>query len=322
MGLYEMIVVENIDQMPDIRQAIHVAIGMFDGIHIGHLAVIEACLNTATNSGGSSAVLSFWPHPSKILRPEYAVPQIMPLESKLWTLERKGLDFAIIQSFETGFSQLEAADFVSFLKQHIPTLATLFVGENFRFGKGRKGDISTLEHHAMAAGVHVVSMKQCKFDGEVISSTRIRKLLQTQQFNDIRSLLGHPYTVIGATTPGRKIGRTIGFPTLNIDWSPELKPPFGVYAARLICHENRDISHKPIPGIANYGIRPTYDIGTDPVLEVHLFEPIQLNYGTNVAIELIEFIREERKFENQEALIRQIQLDLNHAKIILKIIDN
>jgi len=305
--------------MPQTDTSLHLAIGMFDGIHIGHQAVIESCLNTAGNSGGKAAVLTFWPHPSKILRPDKAVPQIMPLESKLWTLENKGIHFTIVQSFKDSFASLGAEAFIPYLKQHLPTLSTLFVGENFRFGKGRKGTVDSLRKSALKMGVHVVSMQQCKYDGEIISSTRIRGLLQTGHFNQIRYLLGHPYTVMGETTSGRKVGRSIGYPTLNIDWAPELKPPYGVYAVRLICCGRDESSHPSIPGVANYGIRPTYDIGEDPVLEVHLFKPFDLDYGTHVAVELIEFIREEKRFKHQDELILQIGQDVKTAKTILKV---
>ncbi len=313
-----MIVIEDIEQVPSLDIPVHLAIGMFDGVHIGHQAVIEACLNAAKNDEGMASVLTFWPHPSKILRPEAAVPQIMPLESKLWTLERKGLGSSIVQGFHTKFAGLEAHEFIPYLKQHIPTLRTLFVGENFRFGKGRKGDVKALQQSAIEKGVHVVSMEHCKYDGEIVSSTRIRRLLQEDRFNEIRFLLGHPYTVMGKTGVGRKIGRTIGFPTLNIDWSPELKPPYGVYAVRLICHEKRDCSQDPINGVANYGIRPTYDVGDEPVLEVHLFKSFELDYGAQVAVELVEFIRPEQKFESQEDLVRQIGADVTIAKKMLR----
>ena len=312
-----MVVVEDIQKMPQTSSPVHLAIGMFDGIHIGHQAVIEACVNSAQNSAGNAAVLTFWPHPSKILRPEAPVPQIMTLESKLWTLERKGLHFAIVQGFKNEFANLRAEEFVAYLKKYIPTLKSLFVGQNFRFGKGRKGDVTLLQKTAIEEGVHLVSMEHCKYDGEVISSTRIRNLLKENRFNEIPNLLGHPYTVMGQTAPGRKVGRKIGYPTLNIDWAPELKPPYGVYAVRMVCHQKHKKLGTPVAGVANYGIRPTYDLGDDPVLEVHLFEAMDLEYGSHVAIELIEFLRFERKFTDQDALIRQISEDVSRAKTVL-----
>lgn len=318
---YFMIVVNAIEAMPQMDRPIHLAIGMFDGVHIGHQSVIEACINTARNSGGIAAVLTFWPHPSKVLRPEAAVPQIMPLESKLWTLERKHIDCTVVQSFQDSFAELKASDFLSYLKQYMPALSTLFVGENFRFGKGRAGDVNLLRKCAKVEGVHVVSMEQCRYDGEPVSSTRIRNLLQEQRFNEIRFLLGHPYTVRGKTTPGRKVGRSIGFPTLNIDWAPELKPPYGVYAVRLYhCSPGSECPIAPsMPGVANYGIRPTYDVGTDPVLEVHLLNPAQIDYGTQVAVEWMEYLRPEKKFEDSDALVAQIHEDVQRARNALRL---
>lgn len=313
-----MIVLDAIQKLKSLKDPLHLAIGMFDGIHIGHQAVIESCLNTAANTGGKSGVLTFWPHPSKIIRPDKAVPQIMPLQSKLWTLKEKNLDYCLVQSFEKSFADISADQFVNYLKREIPTLETLFVGENFRFGKGRTGDIHLLRKLAHDVNVHVVSMEQCKFDGSRVSSTRIRRLLQEGNFNDICFLLGHPYTVIGKTQSGRQVGRSIGYPTLNIDWSPELKPPYGVYAVHLICHSCNDYK-QPIPGIANYGIRPTYELSTDPLLEVHLFEKTNIGYGADVAVELVHYIRSEEKFESQEKLVEQIAKDVTQAKSILRI---
>jgi riboflavin kinase/FMN adenylyltransferase len=217
-----MIVVHDIDQFPAETASIQLAIGMFDGVHLGHQTVIDACKSTALNDGGKSAVLTFWPHPSKHLRPDKAVPQIMPLESKLWSLEKLGLDYSIIQSFNRSFAQIEAESFAAHLKKNIPNLETIFVGQNFRFGKGRKGDVGMLRKISNGIGVHVVSMESCKMDGDPISSTRIRELLQKGEFNSIKMLLGHAYTVRGKTIPGRQVGRKIGFPTLNVDWVPEL----------------------------------------------------------------------------------------------------
>ena len=313
-----MIVVDSIQKLGSLNTPLYLAIGMFDGVHIGHQAVIEACLNTSANSSGKSGVLTFWPHPSAVIRPDKAVPQIMPLESKLWTLEHKGLDYTIVQSFDKGFAQLEAHAFVNDLKAHIPSLNTLFVGENFRFGKGRKGDIDILRKQANKVGVHVVSMEQCKLDGSVVSSTRIRGELLKGNFNEIRFLLGHPYTVIGKTRKGKQVGRSIGYPTLNIDWAPELQPPYGVYAARLIRHDAEALKH-PYAGIANYGIRPTYESTVDPLLEIHLFEKTEIGYDADIAVELIHFIRSERKFESPEKLASQIAKDVVEAKSILNV---
>jgi riboflavin kinase / FMN adenylyltransferase len=308
-----MIVFQGIEELRRLTEPLHLAVGMFDGIHIGHQAVIEACLNTAHNSGGKAGVLTFWPHPSHLLRPDAAVPQIMPLQSKLWTLRRKQLDFAVVQPFSSDLAAIEAEGFMSWLKEGAPSLATLFVGENFRFGKGRSGDVALLRQLAMKVGVHVVSMEHCKVDGESVSSTRIRDLLKSNDFNSIRLLLGHPYSVIGKTIPGRQIGREIGFPTLNIAWDPELKPPFGVYAANLLRLGGSGDSRQ-LPGVANYGTRPTYGDTREPVLEIHLLAPIHIDYGTEVAVELLQFLRPERRFRSPEDLAVQIAADVTEAK--------
>ncbi|MBN2233573.1 MAG: riboflavin biosynthesis protein RibF [Opitutales bacterium] len=290
---------------------------MFDGVHIGHQAVIRACRTTAHESQGCAAVLTFWPHPSKLIRPDNPTPQILTPAAKRWTIARIGMDLLITLPFDQGFSNIPAEGFIPLLKSKSPTLRSLFVGEQFRFGKGREGDVSDLQRMAVHEGIHVFSMQQCRYDGESISSTRIRNILAAGKFNDLRILLGHPYTAVGNLIRGRGIGRQLGFPTLNIDWQPELQPPHGVYAIRLLCEKTK----APLDGVANYGLRPTFGAGSSPVLEVFLFDdPTSigpLDEGKELAVEMLHFIRPEVRFENTDALTRQIRIDVEHAKRII-----
>lgn len=309
--------IDSIEELREVQCPIHMAIGMFDGVHIGHQAVIRACRTTAMESQGCAAVLTFWPHPSKLIRPDDTTPQILTPAAKRWTIAKIGMDLLITLRFDQGFSKIPAEGFIPLLKSHSPTLKSLFVGEQFRFGKGRSGDVSDLQRMAASEGIHVFSMQQCRYDGESISSTRIRNILSAGRFNDLRILLGHPYTAVGNLIHGRGIGRQLGFPTLNVDWQPELQPPHGVYAIRLLCERTK----KPLDGVANYGIRPTFDTGTSPVLEVFLFDDPStigpLPEGKELAVEMLHFIRPEKRFESPEALVCQIAQDVEHAKRII-----
>ncbi len=310
--------IENFESLDTLKVPMHLAIGMFDGVHIGHQAVIDSCINLAQNSGGASAVLSFWPHPSHLFRPTDPTPQIMPLASKEWSLSQKTLDYLIIQDFNNTFSQIAAEDFIPYLKTKIPTLQTISVGENFRFGKGRSGGSDQLREFANKAGIQLISMEHSKFNGEIISSTRIRNLLIEKDFNAIRPLLGHPYTVIGTRQGGRGVGRTIGVPTINIAWSPELKPPYGVYAVKVKSMEHN--GHYNLNGIANYGVRPTFDLEKEgPLLEVHLLGDYPEDLPESLAVELHHFMRDERKFASKELLTEQIRSDVSVARRILNI---
>lgn len=309
--------IDSIEEFREIRCPIHMAVGMFDGVHIGHQAVIRACRTTARESLGCAAVLTFWPHPSKLLRPDRPTPQILTPAAKRWAMARIGMDFLITLPFDEQFAQIPAEGFIPLLKAGIPTLRSLFVGEQFRFGKGRSGDVSALQKMAAREGVHVFSMQQCRYDGESISSTRIRNILSIGRFNDLRILLGHPYTAVGNLVHGRGVGRQLGFPTLNIDWQPDLQPPHGVYAIRLL----RDGSQTPLEGVANYGLRPTFGASLNPVLEVFLFGDTAtigtFDEGKELAVEMLHFIRPETRFESPEALTRQIAQDVDHAKRII-----
>ncbi len=313
-----MVVVHQLAELAECEHPLHIAIGMFDGVHIGHQAVIETCQKSARNTKGKAAVLTFWPHPSHFFKPEDPVPQIMTLKSKLWTLWHRGLDYTIVHPFNESIASIEAEDFLTYLKTSVPTLHTLYVGENFRFGKGRSGDINLLGKISNDQGIDLVSMQPCNYNAERISSTRIRDLLKEGRFNDTRQLLGHPYTAIGEIESGRGVGRTIGYPTLNLDWSPQLRPPYGVYAVRVFSYQLDGRDSKTLTGVANYGIRPTYKLSDDPVLEVHMFGDPLWDSGERVAVELIEFIRPEKAFESPEALIRQIDRDVESAKKALK----
>ena len=287
---------------------LHLAIGMFDGVHLGHQSVIEAAVHSARRSGGLAGVLTFWPHPSALFRPDNPTRLIMPVAMKRAVLARLGIDLVIEQKFSAEFAAVEARDFVLLLQRHLPSLAAIYVGENWRFGRGRKGDVTLLVEEARRAGLTVFSAPRLNLDGAPISSSRLRELLVAGDMAAVNAMLGYSYFTTGVVEQGRQLGRTIGFPTLNLAWEPELKPRFGVYAVTVTVGENA-----PRQGVANYGLRPTVGTATRPLFEVHQLEaPIPV-YGDKITVNWLQFLRPENKFGNVEELRTQIEKDRENA---------
>jgi riboflavin kinase/FMN adenylyltransferase len=290
-------------------QPLHLAVGMFDGVHLGHRAVLDAAVQSARRCGGLAGVLTFWPHPSRLFNPEDPVRLIQSPDQKNRLLFAAGMDVVIAQPFDRAFSTIEAEDFLPYLRRALPSLTTLYVGENWRFGRGRRGDIGLLIAEAKNARLSVVSAPRINRNGEPISSTRIRTCLREGRLAEANALLGYSYFAEGVVRPGKRLGRTLGFPTLNIGWEPDLVPRFGVYAVTVGLRESRERR----PAVANYGLRPTVESTTAPRLEVHVLGDCPWTEGDELVIEWQEFIREERVFPGVEALAAQIAKDREKA---------
>lgn len=287
---------------------LHLAIGMFDGVHLGHQSVIEAAIHSARRCGGLAGVLTFAPHPSVLLRPENPTRLIMPPVMKRTVLARLGVDALIEQNFSREYADLAATDFVPHLRRHLPHLAAVYVGENWRFGRDRGGDVALLIAEAKKTGLSVYSAPRLNHNGAPISSSRIRELLAAGDIAGVNAMLGYTYFAAGVVEHGRELGRALGFPTLNLAWAPELKPRHGVYAVEVTAGEN------PVcRGVANYGLRPTVTQTTQPLLEVHLLEPSALTYGDGITVNWLHFLRPESKFGSIDALRAQIEKDRQAA---------
>ena len=282
---------------------------MFDGVHLGHHAVIEAAVYSARRCGGLSAVLTFWPHPSRLFRPENPVRLIMTPALKNRQLFKLGVNAVIMQTFDADFADIAANELLPRLKHALPGLVTIYAGENWRFGKGRTGDINVLLSEAKKHGINVVSAQRINQNGEPISSTRIRSYLEEGRIEEANALLGYTYFAEGVVTPGKQLGGKIGFPTLNIVWDPDLRPRLGVYAVQIFGPK----SAVPIAGVANYGLRPTVEKSTEPRLEVNLFGACPFDRGDNLTVEWLAFLRPEVKFLSLEALKEQIGKDRENA---------
>ena len=292
---------------------LHLAIGMFDGVHLGHQSVIDSAVHSARRLGGLAGVLSFWPHPSALFHPENPTRLLMTPEMKRHVLARLGLDFVIEQNFSREFAGIDALAFVPLLRQWLPRLSAIYVGENWRFGRSRKGDVALLVKEAAKVGVSVLSAPRLNHNGAPISSSRIRELLATGALTEANALLGYAYFAEGVVERGRQLGHTLGFPTLNIAWQPELKPRFGVYVVEVF-HGNG----KPVKGVANYGLRPTAGQSSQPLLEVHLLESSPLTYGDKLTVNWIHFLRPEVKFGSLAGLRQQIATDSQNARDFFK----
>jgi riboflavin kinase/FMN adenylyltransferase len=280
---------------------------MFDGFHLGHQSVVEAAIHSARRAGGLAGVLTFWPHPSRLLRPDHPTPQIMPPDDKSSVLLESGVDFVVVHPFTLEFASLEAADFLPSVRQHIPKLSSVYVGENWRFGRGRKGDVRLLIELARKNGLAVFSAPRVNLNGEPISSTRVRGHLLKGEMVEANELLGDGYETRGRVSSGQRLGRKLGFPTLNLEWRAELKPAFGVYSVQVRSPDRKVVRQ----GIANFGLRPTLEAGgSEPRLEVHVLDDCPWGEGDQVRVEWLEFLRPEMKFADLEALRTQVSLDI------------
>jgi riboflavin kinase / FMN adenylyltransferase len=292
---------------------LHLAIGMFDGVHLGHRAVVESAVQSAHARGGLAGVLTFWPHPSALFRPENPTKLLQDAPAKARMLLSLGVDVVVTQSFTRELAEVTAEEFLPWLKQRLPTLAMIYVGENFRFGRARRGDVGMLVALGREHGLRVFSAPRVNLDGEPISSTRIRAQLEAGDIEAANALLGYTYVAEGRVVPGKRLGRSLGFPTLNVEWSPELRPRFGVYAVRV----SGTKSPEPLPAVANYGLRPTVEQSDAPRLEAHLLGACPFGEGDTVKIEWLRFLRPERKFAGVEELRAQIAHDRQVAQTAL-----
>lgn len=289
-------------------QPLHLAIGMFDGVHLGHQAVIESALHSARREGGLAGVLTFDPHPSRLFRPQQPVRMLMaPAAKNRFLLTELGVDFVVEEPFTREFASVPAEAFLPRLLAALPQLHAVYVGENWRYGAGRQGDVPSLVRSGRAEGVRVFSAPRINLDGEPISSTRIRAHVSAGDFPAANALLGYAYLACGVVEPGRQLGRTLGFPTLNLAWNPECAPALGVYAVQV--RGAGELRAAARPAVANYGVRPTVETAGRPLLEVHMLGECPWGTGDDLLVEWRQLLRPERKFPDLAALQAQIAAD-------------
>lgn len=291
---------------------LHLAIGVFDGVHLGHRAVIHSAREAARRLGGQVGVLTFDPHPSRLLRPDSPTPLIFNRQQKDERLIEAGAQFIHHQNFDLPHASMPAEDFPRWLKNQFPSLLSIHIGKNFHYGRGRSGQSQTLIRDAQELGlsVHVVDAVDC--ENAPISSSRIRQALSEGNLTLANQMLLRPYEAEGTLSPGRQLGRTLGYPTINLSWNPELIPAYGVYAVECVTPEGTAEA-----GVANWGLRPTVENhNVKPLLETHLLQPVGKIpvVGDCVRVRWLKRLRDEIKFPHTEALKSQIAVDESLAK--------
>jgi riboflavin kinase/FMN adenylyltransferase len=303
-----MQVFRHYDHVSDSARGATVAIGNFDGVHKGH----QALLRHARALGDKLGVLAFEPQPQEFFRPDTPRFRLTPFRAKARLLEKNGVDVLFALHFDAAFASLTADEFIEQVLVKGLGVRHVIVGEDFCFGKGRKGNLALLQKRGAELGFGVTTFELVG-EGDVskISSTNIREALRDGRPDVAAALLGHPWTVEGRVEHGDQRGRTIGFPTANVSLEGYLEPALGVYAVRV------ELGGQTYGGVANFGRRPTFD-KKDVLLEVHIFDFKGDAYGQPIVVSFISFIRPEMKFAGLDALKAQIAKDSETARGLLR----
>mgnify|MGYP001171766104 FL=1 len=289
-------------------------IGNFDGLHLGHQAILQQVKDKAQESSSASLVFFTEPHASeyfaaKDINPS-PPPRICPWREKVKLFKNFGIDFAFFLQFNKSLKTMTPQTFLDEVLAQL-NLKHLIIGDDFRFGAQRAGDFELLKNWGKSNGTEVIANKTVSLNGSRVSSTRIREALLQSNFQLAKSLLGRPYTFSGKVVYGQQLGRTIGVPTANL-WIPKQRLPIaGVYAVKCL------LGGELLNGIANMGTRPTVD-GSKSVLEIHIFNFNESIYGQRLTVEFTNKLRDEKKFDNIDLLKEQILLDISQAKQILE----
>lgn len=307
--------VELISGIHNLRDRHHgcvLTIGKFDGVHLGHQAVLSQVVDKAKELGLPSTVMVFEPQPEELFTPEQAPARLSPLRDKYTQLKALGIDRLLCVKFDRHFAAFSAQAFVEQLLVDKLGIQYLVVGDDFRFGRGRVGDFTTLQEEGRKCQFEVVSTQSFRLEDCRISSTAIRNALDDDNFELAEQMLGRPFVIAGKVLHGDKRGRTIGFPTANVLLKRRKAPVNGVFAV------NVTVGRKLYSGVANVGHRPTVN-GQRSQLEVHLFNFEGDLYGKFISVALTHKIRQEMKFDSFALLHQQIQQDAQVAKTLLGI---
>lgn len=288
-----------------------VTIGNFDGVHLGHQCVLAQVKQQAAALGFPSVAMVFEPFPIEFFRPDLAPVRLMNLREKVRALAAVGIDYLLCVSFNQQFAALSAPDFVTQILQQQLQVKHLVIGDDFKFGHQRQGDFAFLRQCGAQMGFRVSAMPTFNLDGARVSSTRVRQVLAKPDLAEAARLMGQGFRFEGRVIHGQKLGRTLGFPTLNLNPKRLQMPVSGVFAVRVA-----GLADQPWPGVANIGLRPTVQ-GQRPSIEVHLFDWQQMVYGAHVEVRLEAFIRPEMTFSGLPALQAQIAQDAEQAKLLL-----
>ena len=304
-----MKILRAIDELDSLPGPTHLAIGVFDGLHIGHQAVIGRALASARQTGGNAVVVTFDPHPVRVLRPEKAPRLLTSTRHKVELIEKMGVDAVLLLEFTQEFSKTPPEIFIEKLVQAANQLTQICVGQEWTFGANRSGSIRLLEELAPKLEFQVASVPPVLVGERVVSSTLIRSAVERGDFDSAAKYLGRAFTILGTVTAGRQLGRRLGFPTANLRAHNELFPPNGVYAAKAWFRGTE------YGGVVNIGVRPTIEVESgERILELHLFDFEQQIYGEDVEVAFLGYLRPEQKFSGVDELQAQIQRDAVAAR--------
>jgi riboflavin kinase / FMN adenylyltransferase len=306
-----MMVIRKASELQPGTQKVCAAIGVFDGVHLGHQQVLRQTLADARHYEGIPVAITFDRHPATVVTPERAPKMILRLEQKLAAITQLGFDHIYLIPFDEPFSRITGAEFITGLATDFGSLASICVGSAFTFGHRRSGDVGLLKELGARYDFKVHGLAAVALDGQPVSSTRIRSAIGLGELDAAGQMLGRAYTIGGPIIRGAQLGRLLGFPTANIDTENLITPPHGVYAAHL------RVGTESYRAALNIGVRPTVDHDDSRLhVEAHLLDFSADLYGQDVEITIVEHLRPEQKFPNLDALKTQISADVDAARRI------
>ena len=304
-----MEILHSIAELKQLTGPVFLAIGVFDGVHLGHQAVISTSARHAHSEDGTPVVVTFNPHPVKVLRPQSAPHLLTATQHKIALIRRLGVAHLLLVTFDKEFAATSPEDFVARLAESANPLREICVGHEWSFGKNRAGNLSLLCELGTRHNFNVVAIPPVKANGTVVSSTAIRGAVELGDFARAAKMLGRDYTILGTVKEGSKLGRQIGFPTANLSAHSEQFPPNGVYLVEAWLD---GVLHH---GLVNVGFRPTVsEQKPERLIEVHLLDFGRDIYGEDIEVRFVKFLRPERKFGSIEALREQITADVRIAR--------
>ncbi len=288
------------------------ALGNFDGLHRGHMKIIERVRRVANERGATAVAMTFDPHPPRVVRPDKAPPLLMTKTQRLEALDRAGVDGVAVVRFTHELSRWDPETFARTVLVEWLHVAEVWVGANFLFGHDRTGNFSSLRALGSRYGFRAEKIDPVRYKDFVVSSTRIRRLVSEGRVDEAGALLGHPYTIDGTVVEGSHRGRELGFPTANLATGNELIPPHGVYATTV------RLDGVIYPSITNVGVRPTFDEEPRTVIETHLLDVERDLYGRTLRLGFVQRLRDERRFESVDLLKAQVAADVQKARTLFE----
>ncbi|MDX9871360.1 MAG: bifunctional riboflavin kinase/FAD synthetase [Clostridia bacterium] len=313
-----MQIIKTLAEMKQIKQPAAAAIGNFDGVHLGHQALISQCVEESRQNNWSSCVLTFSPHPLQVIAPGSGLKLLNTLEQKIRLIESLGVDYLLLLPFDTALSETLPEDFIKIYLVDLLNLTKVFVGFNFFFGKKGRGTSALLQEKGLEYGFETAVIQPILLDDEVVSSSLVREMYKSGHMEGARRLLGYWPALAGKVVEGDARGRSIGFRTANLELPGDLLlPDFGVYAA--IAEIEDPDNPQPVsawPSVVNIGVRPTFHLPR-PTAEAHLLDFDGDLYQMNLRLHLIRKLRAEKRFADMQELGEQIARDIQTARAVL-----